>query len=210
MIKNIVFDMGRVLISYDIDEIIASVGITRPDEVQIIKDVIFSSREWQEYDRGTVNKTVYFWLIDTLPELLRERAIDMLFRTNLVESFMPARPDICEIARELKQNGYSLWLLSNAGHDFHTYSRGVPALQYFDGCFVSSDYQLLKPEPQIYSKFFEVFKLKPEECIFIDDMPANCEGAEAQNMRALCFNNSFQSAQDLRRMLSDAGIKISL
>ena len=73
----------------------------------------------------------------------------------------------------------------------------------FDGFFVSSEHVLLKPQHEIYEKFFEVFDLKPEECFFIDDNPLNIEGAACCGMAGTVFKGDVDR---LKRELLDAGI----
>ena len=89
--------------------------------------------------------------------------------------------------KKLKENGYKIYLLSNASSDFHERRSGIPALSYFDGVVVSADYKLLKPEKEIYEVLYEKFLLKPEECFFIDDVQKNIDGAKATGMDGHCY-----------------------
>ena len=79
--------------------------------------------------------------------------------------------------KELKDKGYGIYLLSNTCSRFHTFRENIPALRFFDGEFISADCHLVKPEPGIYLRFLEQFGLRPEECVFIDDVPLNIEAA---------------------------------
>ena len=106
------------------------------------------------------------------------------------------------LACDLKNAGYDLYLLSNAARQ-HAYWHDVPGNQWFSGTFISADYHLLKPEAAIYQAFFEKFGLKPEECLFIDDTPANIEASENAGMRGIIFHGD---AARLRRQLTELGI----
>ena len=207
-IKNIVFDMGNVLILYDYKQILTRHGITDESEQLLVKNTLFDSEPWREYDRGTVEKDSFIPVIDSLPEhlaaLCRKIVLEQCFALNE----MPPFPVMFDIVKRLKENGYKIYLLSNAGKDFAVYSKNIPALTLFDGKFVSSDYLLLKPEDAIYRKFFEVFGLNPNECIFIDDVKANTEGAIKNGMDAICFNSSLEPHEVLIEKLRKKGIKI--
>ena len=105
--------------------------------------------------------------------------------------------------RELKARGYTLYLLSNAARRQHTYWHDIPGSEYFSGTFISADYHLLKPEDAIYQAFFRKFGLKPEDCLFIDDSPANIEASENAGMAGIVFHGD---AAHLRCQLADRGI----
>ena len=106
-------------------------------------------------------------------------------------------------ARDLKNAGYDLYLLSNASTRQHTYWHDIPGSEYFSGTFISADYRLLKPEDAIYQAFFRKFGLKPEDCLFIDDSPANIEASENAGMAGIVFHGD---AAHLRCQLADRGI----
>lgn len=105
--------------------------------------------------------------------------------------------------RDLKNAGYDLYLLSNASTRQHTYWHDIPGSEYFSGTFISADYRLLKPEDAIYQAFFRKFGLKPEDCLFIDDSPANIEASENAGMAGIVFHGD---AAHLRCQLADRGI----
>ena len=64
---------------------------------------------------------------------------------------------------------------------------------------------MLKPQSEIYEKMYSQFNLRPEECFFIDDTPANIEGAMLTGMPGTVFR---QDMERLRRDLRDAGIMV--
>ena len=45
----------------------------------------------------------------------------------------------------------------------------------------------MKPQREMYEHLFKRFQLKPEECFFVDDVPANIRGARACGMDGYCF-----------------------
>ena len=139
-----------------------------------------------------------------LAAIAREMVFDHIFCAK----YMPPFPDSEELVKKAKQAGYPIYLLSNAGQDFHEYSKGIPALSYFDGFYVSSDHKLLKPEREIYLSFLDMFSLNAEDCLFIDDMQVNIDGAKNVGMDGICFNASRQPIKDLYDALAEKGIAL--
>ncbi|MBQ3085767.1 MAG: HAD family phosphatase [Clostridia bacterium] len=207
MIKNIVFDMGNVLLCYDANAILGKY-LDNQEDIDIFQNVLMRSYEWAEYDRGTVDKQSFIPVIEKMPAHLQELANRIVLGQCFAEKEMPPFPQTEELVRKLRANGYGLYLLSNAGQDFYHYSKYKPALQYFDFCFVSSDYKLLKPEPEIYEKFFEVTGLDRSECVFIDDVQANVDGSIAAGMDAICFTPSREDIGVLYDALRARGVQI--
>ena len=66
--------------------------------------------------------------------------------------------------------------------------------------------KLVKPQPEIYRLLFEKFSLVPEECFFVDDSPANVEGAGFCGMAGAVFNNGVPA---LRKALRNAGVPVA-
>lgn len=207
MIKNIVFDMGNVILCYDAQTILGKY-LDKQEDIDTFRRVLMGSFEWQEYDRGTMDKYDFIPVIETMPAHLQALAKKIVLEQCFAEKEMPPFPQTEELILKLKANGYGLYLLSNAGQDFYHYSKFKPALQHMDFCFVSSDYKLLKPEPEIYEKFFAVTGLDRSECVFIDDVPANVQGSIDAGMDAICFTPSRQDISELYTALRARGVNI--
>ena len=114
-------------------------------------------------------------------------------------------PGMAELARELKGLGLGVYMLSNAAPTLHEYFPRIPGSEVFDGLFVSTDWKLLKPEPAIYETFLRHFGLRAEECFFIDDAPANADGARRAGMTAVMFCGDLPR---LRAELNAAGVAV--
>lgn len=203
MIKNIVFDVGNVLIKFEPDKMLAAYGLSE-EEISAALEKVFFSREWRECDRGIG------WHDEILPPCLegltprcKEAVKDICFPRDFELRHMPQVEGMPELLASLKAQGYKLYILSNFSFGFHTFAPHVKAFEYCDGLFASCDYMLLKPEREIYEKFFEVFSLKPEECVFIDDTPANIEGSRAAGMDGILFNALMETPDELSEKLKN-------
>lgn len=183
MIKNIIFDMGGVLIDYNPEKTLY--GLFDKETADILLKEIFRNSLWADKDRGIITPEEIMQQVKSrIPEAVFEKVSEM------VDNFYPYMPPFEKMygfIEMLKEKGYGIYLLSNASPDFHERRSGIPALSLFDGVIVSADHKLLKPEKEIYEKLYETFSLKPEECFFIDDVQANIDGAKATGMDGHCY-----------------------
>ena len=202
MIKNIVFDMGGVLIDYNPEK--ALYGELDKESADIALAEIFRNNIWSEKDRGVVSAEEILALKGGLiPAHAYDKVAEMVM--NLYP-FMPPFEETERIVKRLKSNGYRIFLLSNASLDFYDEKKNIPALSYFDGYLISADYKLIKPEKEIYLTLFSKFNLRPEECFFIDDVEANCEASRALGMKA--FRLQRGDYEGLINALKENGIVI--
>jgi len=203
MIKNIIFDMGNVLIYWNPKKIIARLGVSDGD-AELLMQEVFQEFEWVSMDHGIMSQEEGWQRIcRRLPERLHEAAHACVF-----DWWKPLRdpvPGMGELVREVKALGYGVYLCSNATSTLHQYFDRIPGSECFDGKIVSADVRLLKPQHEIYEKLFETFGLKPEECFFIDDSPLNIDGAYAIGMPAVLFRDDMAK---LRADLRAAGVPV--
>ena len=203
MIKNIVFDMGNVIIRFDRDAFIDRFGVSE-EERKILLRAIFLSTAWVMMDRGTLtDEQAADILCPRVPEHLQDIARKLIgFWDRPILEVEGIKP----LIEELKSKGYGIYLLSNASCRQPDYWQRVPAARFFDGTLISYSVKLIKPMPEIYEKFFEKFSLKREECFFIDDSPANIEASLYVGMPGAVFHNDIRR---LRRELRAAGVDVT-
>lgn len=202
MIKNIVFDMGGVLIRFDRRYFIEHNGVA-PEDAPILMREVFLSLEWAQLDRGTLTDEQASEIICArIPAHLHEAARRLVSFWD--RPIMPIE-GMYELVEELKSNGYGIYLLSNASLRQPEYWPRIPASRFFDGTLISAHEGLVKPQPEIYRRLCERFELKPEECFFIDDLPINAEGAVYSGMSAAVFHGD---AAEMRQKLRAAGVNV--
>ena len=203
MIRNILFDMGNVLIRFDRDYFIDRLGIS-PEDKQLLMREVFQSVEWVRMDRGSmVEADAVASCCQRLPEHLHDAAEKLIQMWD--RPILPI-PGMYELIEELKSKGYGIYLLSNASYRQHAYWPGVAASRFFDGTLISADVHAVKPQPEIYNLCLEKFGLKAEESFFIDDVGANVEGAVNCGLQGAVF---FGDVARLRRELRAAGVNVS-
>ncbi|MCR5303312.1 MAG: HAD family phosphatase [Lachnospiraceae bacterium] len=181
-IKNFIFDVGRVLISFQADEMFLEHGLSIKDSERICKEMFFNPY-WSLSDYGTL----------TMDEILDGYAIiypedDYVFRwfvENCRDQVIP-RPRIWEKVHALKEAGYGLYLLSNYNEYFWKEQvEGLPFLKDMDGVLVSYREHMVKPEERFFRLLLDRYGLKAEECLYLDDLSYNTEAAGRIGINAI-------------------------
>ena len=200
MIKNIVFDMGGVLIDLNIKKVLNE--HFSPEYHDRILSDIFYSKEWRMMDKGDLRPEEFIpQIVPSFPEGMQPLLSEMI---SDFYPYMPPYKETEELVCKLKEAGYNVYLLSNATPRFFDEYQNIPALRYFDGFFISALYHLLKPDAEIFNAFFKKFSLNPEECFFIDDMKENVEGARKCGMKGFVFDTRDYSG--LKKELASLGV----
>lgn len=202
MIENIVFDMGQVLIHWQPERLIAHLGLS-PQEKETVLRELFQSVEWIRLDRGTITQEEAAERVCArVPAKLHAAVREEIFHWH--ERPLEGMEGMADLVRELKEAGYGIYLLSNASLALRSYFPRIPGSECFDGLMVSAEEKLLKPQHEIFEAFLARFSLKPETCFFIDDAPANVEGAGVVGIRGAVFRGD---TSRLRQELRTAGIR---
>lgn len=186
MIKNIVFDMGKVLVEYDSMRVCKHF-IENVHDRKRVCTAVFVSPEWVMLDMGVMTEEAALSsMCSRLPERLHEAAGQCFWHWH--EYCMETIAEMGTLIRELKARGFGIYLCSNASVRLLSCAQQViPAAELFDGMLFSAQVKCMKPQKEMYEHLFARFSLKPEECFFIDDLALNIEGARACGMDGYCF-----------------------
>lgn len=204
MIRNIVFDMGNVIIRFDPRWFMERDGITDPQDQSLIMNELFLSVEWAQMDSGVLTeKTAEPLILERFPERLKQPVRRLLYDWAYPREMIPGMESLVQ---RLKDAGYGIYLLSNASMAQHDYWPKFPVSRLFDGKLISCDFGKVKPMHEIYRAFTDRFSLNPDECVFIDDAPANVAGAVACGWHGVVFHGN---ADELERKLREMGISFS-
>ena len=195
MIKNILFDMGNVLIRFEPKQYVKNAGLSESDQQLLLRE-LYGSIDWVRLDRGTITEEeVYAHACARLPAELHAAAEYIIYHWN--EPIVPIT-GTADVVHELKARGYTLYLLSNAARRQHTYWHDIPGSECFSGTLISADVHLLKPEAAIYQALFDKFDLTAASCLFVDDFPSNIEAAENAGMQGIVFHDAGQLREELK------------
>lgn len=194
MIKNIIFDLGNVLLDFNPKEYLRN-KIKDEKKVQELYEEIFLSEEWPMLDRGTISEEEAINKICT-----RYNENSQLIRAamdNWYEMLNPIEKNVA-VLKKLKDKGYNLYYLSNFHMlAFENVTKRHDFFKFFDGGVVSYEEKLLKPEEDIYNKLVERYTLKPNESVFVDDTLKNIEKAKKMGFGVI----HFKDASDLEALL---------
>lgn len=189
MIKNIVFDIGNVLLNFLPEKYLVE-KYTDEKIVEKLYTEIFKSKEWIDLDRGTLTKQeAVERIINRNPEYAEsiqrcmEEWHDIL--TPIDESVA--------LLKLISEKNYKSYMLSNfhlVAFE-HVYEK-FDFFKLFDGGIISYREKLVKPELDIYKRLVEEYSIRPEESLFIDDMEVNIRGAEKLGFHVVLFKNSEQ------------------
>jgi epoxide hydrolase-like predicted phosphatase len=104
-----------------------------------------------------------------------------------------------DAVKKVKASGTPVGLISNSWGGT-SYDR-VATDELFDAMVISGEVGLNKPEPEIFRLGAERLGVAPEECVFVDDLRENCEGAEAVGMTAILHRGAEGTVPELERLL---------
>lgn len=176
MYKNIIFDVGWVLLSYDWKKALKKGGV--PEEaLDNLGDTLLNDSFWAELDLGI---RPYFEVVEDLCNKYSDYADGIRnFLTN-VENMPIGRPKVWEEVHRLKEAGYNLYILSNySEYMFKVHALDKPFIKDMDGMMVSYMINCNKPDKKIYEALINKYGINPKESIFFDDKLENVKGAIA-------------------------------
>lgn len=186
--KNVIFDMGNVLLTYD-PEVCLNHIVEKEEDRALIRRELFEGPEWVQGDLGELTDEERFnGVSKRVPERLHEE-----LRRCTVEWDMCMHPvkQAREFCDYLKKSGFGIYVLSNASSSFYRYFPRFAPFDYFDGIVVSCDIHIIKPDIRIYQHLLKKYNLRADECFFIDDLEANIEGAKNAGIDGAVFEGDF-------------------
>jgi len=187
MIRNIVFDMGMVLMQWEPMNPCLRYA-KDPEKARILCDNIFRHAEWGTLiDGGEMSEEDYFVRCSERMPTEELRKICLQMSKDWTLDSLYATTGMRAVIEDLKARGYNLYILSNCGRHFRQFQYRIPGISCFDGILVSAEERMIKPAREIYERLLEKFSLKAEECIFIDDLQANIDAAKAVGFDGYCF-----------------------
>ena len=188
MIKNIVFDMGNVLLDYN-PEVILNKACSSEEEKNTIRKELFEGPEWVLGDKGEMTNADRFEPVSKrIPESMHKALLECVEHWDIC---MDPQPGAKDFLKKVREAGFHTYVLSNAADNFYEYFPKEYDMDAFDGIVVSCDLLMLKPDHVIYEYLLKKYDLVPEECLFIDDRAENVQGAIGCGMNAVQFKNNY-------------------
>ncbi len=198
MIKNIIFDLGNVLLAYTPDKYITTLTEDAEAAEAVLREV-FCSSEWLELDAGSITEES---AVESISLRIPQYAGLVRRAMGSWHSDLTPIEGMAELVEKLKGENYNIYLLSNTSMKFFSYMDKVEMFKHFDGFIISAKEKLVKPDRKIFECICSRFGLAAGECLFIDDLQANIDGAQSAGLSA----HLFQGAEELTQFLKNSNI----
>ena len=197
MIKNIIFDIGNVLMPFGYRTFYESFGYDE-ETVERLCRATAQSPAWNELDRGVLSyEEVLERFIQNDPQL--EDIIRRVF-VNL-QGILGVYDYSESWIRQLKEAGYGVYYLSNFFQKADEDCKELMGfLELMDGGILSYKDKVTKPDRQIYELLLTRYDLKAGECVFLDDTEKNIVGAKAVGIEGILFQNRAQAVEELQKL----------
>jgi len=197
-IRNVVFDVGGVLLAWNPPAVIARLHPDPARQAELRKQ-IFEHADWHEFDRGSLSETAAVELFAGRSGLSADETRALMHAAR--DSLSPITGTI-QLVDDLAAAGIHLYLLSNMPVSTFDYLVGRHAFfSHFKHLVISGKILLVKPEPAIYQHLVEQTGIVPAESVFIDDLPANVVAARECGLHAIQFRDPASCRQELRTYL---------
>lgn len=194
-IKNIIFDIGNVIVKWDPRAIVVRV-FPGHENIDQLTQQLFKSESWLEINRGkmSVEELIHIYHKNLNIELNQLRYLMQEVR----DSLLPIENSF-ELINKLHESRYNLYVLSDNVCEFMAHLKAKYNIwDKFNGIVTSYEVGSLKPLPPIYQHLIDRFQLKPNESVFIDDHLPNIEGARAMGIHGIQFFNNRQCVEALK------------
>lgn len=195
MVEAVVFDVGRVLVEWDLRVLIRKVVADEAEVDYVYCNVV--TPEW--HFRHDAGKPLAEMIPQRIAEFPQYEAVIRAYATRFNETIPGPVPGTFELLEALAAKGVRLYAITNFGAEFWPAFRTEwPALGHFRDVVVSGVERLAKPDPAIYRLAEQRFGHAPERMLFIDDNRDNVEAARALGWQAHHFADAETLARDLR------------
>ena len=188
MIKAVVFDCFGVLYGGTMQVQIAACPLENQAElIDMGKQNDYGFLDFEDYTANVAR------LLRITPEQVKALFHDRHVRNEPLFDFI----------HTLRSRGVKIGLLTNAGRDMPGAFFSAQELNggIFDAYIVSSEQGIIKPNPAIFSLMAEKLGITAGECVMVDDMSENCEGAEVAGMQSIQFITNEGMIESLRKIL---------
>ena len=200
MIKNVIFDLGKVLINNDPSEYLRKYGYDE-EKYQALLDAIWTDSLWGDMDIAKYEsfKDIIEIYVEKHKEL--EPELRRFFAEDWMQLYV-TYDDTVKFYNDVYEQGYGIYLLTNFSKDGYEYiSNKFDFFKKAKGAVVSSHLKIAKPDMRIYQYLLETYNLNPDECIFIDDSVANINAANELGIHGIVYTDIENLRKEFKRIL---------
>jgi FMN phosphatase YigB (HAD superfamily) len=200
--KAIVFDFGNVIGFFDHWRALKRLACHTDLSPQQMYDAVYDTELEDAFESGRMTAAEF---LEAVRQLWRVRCGDEELTGAFIDIFRP-NPEVCSLIPELKPR-YTLLLGSNTNelHARHFRKQFEDILRHFDASVLSYQIGARKPRREFFDHCQRLAGCPPHECLFIDDLPANVEGAKACGWRGVVYT----TIGELRARLGELGVTVT-
>ena len=199
MIKNIIFDVGMVLVNWDPHAAFQELGFDEKTEEAVGNATVYSDA-WNESDRSVLDAEEQLAVfVQNAPEYEKEIRQAIYNYKDMAQQYDYTKPWL----KELKEKGLRLYYLSNYG-EFGV-QETLEALDFrelMDGGIFSYEVKMIKPSRWIFEELLYRYGINREEAVFFDDNAANAEAACQVGLHGIQFTGYEDARQKLESLLA--------
>jgi epoxide hydrolase-like predicted phosphatase len=195
MIKTLLFDLGNVVVPFDVKRAYARMAELCGCEPEEVAARIRATGLVAPFEKGQIETEAF---VRELSAALKVDITHQKFCEWWNGVFLPETL-VSEALLETLRRRHRLLALSNTNPlHFAMVQEAYPLLRHFDGYVLSYQVGAAKPEAKIYREAIARAQCDPEECFFTDDLAVNIEAARAHGMDAVQFLSEDQLQRELR------------
>ena len=200
-LRNVVFDVGNVLVRWSPAEII-HLTFTHPFQTNVWIQKIFKHETWQLLNLGLVTEAEAQTRYQTLYGLTPSQTARLFYYIKATQIPIYQSQDLLEHAQ---QAGLRVFGLTDNVKEIVAHLRQqYDFWQWFEAVVVSAEVGMMKPHPEIFQYLLQHHQLHADETVFIDDHLPNIAAASSLGMHTI----HFVDAEDTARQLQLLGLKI--
>lgn len=173
MIKNIIFDIGNVILNFNLSNVLPAFTDNK-EEQKFILDNVINSPEWLGYaliDTGYIKKEDAIEIVKDRTNHINDKLIDDFW--NNYNEYALVDMNVIKLIKDLRNNNYNIYLLSNINPYTYNFVKTSGLFDIVDGYVLSYLEHQIKPYESIYNTLINRYNLIPEECLFVDDKEDN-------------------------------------
>lgn len=183
--KNIVFDLGGVVLDWNPRKMESDFK-GAPALPRSLFEHDFFQNYWTEFDRGMYTEEEIIDLMSSSSGFSIKECRELV---EFVKHSLTDIPETVHLIRQLSEEGYNLYCLSNMSVEFYNYLKDREVFTYFKGQIISGLEKLIKPDEAIFRLLTTRFGLAPENTLFVDDLEKNVETAQSLGFHIVHFND---------------------
>lgn len=208
MIRDIIFDLGNVLVPLNWDHAFERLIPYLSDELIHMKETKPAAFESLFYGPAVALETgkIDFSKFHEMVMAILGTPIDQKEFRDMWCSIFTLDDRMADLAESLSDD-YGAWLASNTSRAHWRYIIAkFPRLSFFKGAALSFELNSMKPSPFYFQKALELFGIDPETSVFIDDIEENVLGAVNLGMAGIVYKDRMQLLDELHAL----GVRTSL